>query len=105
MSIISDLATLVNAGIKPSEILELVKADKDTPEAMPVKVTPIAEVNPAEAKADDKPDENEPDYKALYEKAKKDLDEIQNENSSKKVELVEPTMDEIIKNIKAEICR
>ena len=93
MSIINDLATLANSGWTASDLIAVIKADKE--KAVTVQV-PAAPAAPA---ADD-----EPDYKALYEQAKKDLDEIQNKNTRKTVEVDEPDINEIIKNIKAEIC-
>lgn len=109
MSIISDLATLVNAGIKPADILSIMKAEKDSkkdPEQNPNDINDKKdpEQNP-NAAADKKDPETDPDYKSLYEQTKKDLEELQAKNTKKKIDIDEPSFDEIIKNIKAEVCR
>lgn len=95
MSIISDLAALANAGFKASEIMELAKADhesKKVPDPEPSK------------EPDPEPEQDpEPDYKSMYEETKKKLDDIQASNTKKELPEDELTIDEIIKNIKAEI--
>lgn len=106
MSIINDLATLANSGWTASDLIAVIKADKEKSVTVPTESKPVpdapAPAAPAASATPDEPDE--PDYKALYEQAKKDLDEIQNKNTRKTVEVDEPDINEIIKNIKAEIC-
>ena len=101
MSIISDLATLANSGWTASDLIAVIKADKEKAVTVPTESTPAPD---APAPSDVHASSDEPDYKALYEQAKKDLDEIQNKNTRKTVEVEEPDINEIIKNIKAEIC-
>lgn len=100
MSIISDLATLANSGWTASDLIAVIKADKEKAVTVPTESKSVPDA-PASS---DAPASDEPDYKALYEQAKKDLDEIQNKNTRKTVEIDEPDINEIIKNIKAEIC-
>ena len=98
MGIINDLAILANNGWKASDLIEVIKANNEKPAAK------------VEAPADDKPatdpaiDGDKPDYKALYEQAIEDMKKIQNDNTKEKIEDDAPSMDEIIKVIKAEIC-
>lgn len=99
MSIINDLATLANSGWTASDLIAVIKADKEKAATVPTESKPDAP-----ASSDASASSDEPDYKALYEQAKKDLDEIQNKNTRKSVEVDEPDINEIIRNIKAEIC-
>lgn len=101
MSIINDLATLANSGWTASDLIAVIKADKEKAVTVPTESKPVTD---APAPSDAPASSDEPDYKALYEQAKKDLDEIQNKNTRKTVEVEEPDINEIIKNIKAEIC-
>lgn len=101
MSIISDLATLANSGWTASDLIAVIKADKEKAVTVPIESKSVFD---APATSDAPASSDEPDYKALYEQAKKDLDEIQNKNTRKTVEIDEPDINEIIKNIKAEIC-
>lgn len=97
MSIISDLAALANAGFKASEIMELAKADRES------KKVPDPETDKEPDPEPDKEPDPEPDYKSMYEETKKKLDDIQASNTKKELPDDELTIDEIIKNIKAEI--
>lgn len=101
MSIINDLATLANSGWTASDLIAVIKADKEKAVTVPTESTPVIDTP---ASSDASASSDEPDYKALYEQAKKDLDEIQSKNTRKTVEVDEPDINEIIKNIKAEIC-
>ena len=101
MSIINDLATLANSGWTASDLIAVIKADKEKAITVTTESTPVID---APAPSDASVSSDEPDYKALYEQAKKDLDEIQSKNTRKTVEVDEPDINEIIKNIKAEIC-
>ena len=92
-NIISDIATLLKAGLTIADIKELAKADS---------VEKPAEV-PA-PKADEKPAEDAKDYKALYEQAQKDLKDLQEQNTRDDITPEPLQIDEIIKSVKSHIC-
>ena len=97
-NIISDIATLIRAGYKPADINELVKATKDEPVRPAVKdEEKVTAAVTAETPA-------EPDYKALYEAEHKKLEDIQKANTREEVKDEAISIDDIIKNIKTEIC-
>ena len=100
VNIISDIATLINAGFTVNDIKEVIKASKDT--EAPAQVQSPAPAK-AESKADDKPDD-EPDYKALYEQAQKDLKDLQGQNTQDDISPEPLKVDEIIKSVKSHIC-
>ena len=99
-NIISDIATLINAGFTVNDIKEVIKASKDTEAPAQVQAPAPAK---AEPKADDKQDD-EPDYKALYEQAQKDLKDLQGQNTQDDISPEPLKVDEIIKSVKSHIC-
>lgn len=93
-NIISDIATLLKAGLTIADIKELAKVD--TAEK-PAEVTA--------PKADEKkPKEDVTDYKALYEQAQKDLKDLQEKNTRDDITPEPLQIDEIIKSVKSHIC-
>ena len=92
-NIISDIATLLKAGLTIADIKELAKADS---------VEQPAEVTAP--KADEKPAEDATDYKALYEQAQKDLKDLQEQNTRDDITPEPLQIDEIIKSVKSHIC-
>lgn len=97
-NILSDLATLIRAGYKPDDINQLVKAMKDEP----VRPAVTTEENVTAAVTAETP--TEPDYKALYEAEHKKLEDIQKANTREEIKDDVISIDDIIKNIKTEIC-
>lgn len=97
-NILSDLATLIRAGYKPDDINQLVKAMKDEP----VRPAVNAEEKVTAAVSPETP--AEPDYKALYEAEHKKLEDIQKANTREEIKDDVFSIDDIIKNIKTEIC-
>lgn len=96
-NILSDLATLIRAGYKPDDINQLVKAMKDEPVRPAVDDTKVTAAVTPETPA-------EPDYKALYEAEHKKLEDIQKANTREEIKDDVISIDDIIKNIKTEIC-
>ena len=101
MSIISDVATLIKAGFTIDDIKEIVKADKapagDT-------ITPPAKEPEAPTPEPEKGTEPEPDYKALYEKSQDDLKKAQAQNTKENIAPEPLKINDVIANIKKEIC-
>lgn len=97
-NILSDLATLIRAGYKPDDINQLVKAMKDEP------VRPAANDEEKVTAAVTAETPAEPDYKALYEAEHKKLEDIQKANTREEIKDDVISIDDIIKNIKTEIC-
>ena len=92
-NIISDIATLLKAGLTIADIKELAKVDSAE---KPAEVTA--------PKADEKPAEDAKDYKALYEQAQKDLKDLQEQNTRDDITPEPLQIDEIIKSVKSHIC-
>ena len=92
-NIISDIATLLKAGLTIADIKELAKVDSAE---KPAGVTA--------PKADEKPAEDAKDYKALYEQAQKDLKDLQEQNTRDDITPEPLQIDEIIKSVKSHIC-
>lgn len=101
MSVFKDVATMLNAGFTASEIKDMIKLDLDAKKEAKEDDTKVFEA-PAPQKKEKAADE--PDYKALYEQTKKDLDELQSDNTKKEVQPSTVNRDELFKNIKASIC-
>lgn len=101
MSVFKDVATMLNAGFTASEIKDMIKLDLDAKKEAKEDDTKVFEA-PAPQKKEKAADE--PDYKALYEQTKKDLDELQSDNTKKEVQPSTVDRDELFKNIKASIC-
>lgn len=101
MSVFKDVATMLNAGFTASEIKDLIKLDLDAKKEAKEDDTKVFEA-PAPQKKEKAADE--PDYKALYEQTKKDLDELQSDNTKKEVQPSTVDRDELFKSIKASIC-
>ena len=106
MSIISDVATLVKAGFSLDDIKDIVKADKEGT----IQKEPKKEPDPEPDKKDPDPEPDkkdpdpEPDYKALYEKSQEDLKKAQADNTKKDIKPEPLKIDDVIANIKKEIC-
>lgn len=101
MSVFKDVATMLNAGFTASEIKDMIKLDLDAKKEAKEDDTKVFEA-PAPQKKEKAADE--PDYKALYEQTKKDLDELQSDNTKKEVQPSTVDRDELFKSIKASIC-
>lgn len=101
MSVFKDVATMLNAGFTASEIKDMIKLDMDAKKEAKEDDTKVFEA-PAPQKKEKAADE--PDYKALYEQTKKDLDELQSDNTKKEVQPSTVDRDELFKSIKASIC-
>lgn len=101
MSVFKDVTTMLNAGFTASEIKDMIKLDLDAKKEAKEDDTKVFEA-PAPQKKEKAADE--PDYKALYEQTKKDLDELQSDNTKKEVQPSTVNRDELFKNIKASIC-
>ena len=101
MSVFKDVATMLNAGFTASEIKDMIKLDLDAKKEAKEDDTKVFE-DPAPQKKEKAAEE--PDYKALYEQTKKDLDELQSDNTKKEVQPSTVDRDELFKNIKASIC-
>lgn len=97
-NIISDIATLVKAGFTMSDIKEVINATNEAPKEN------IPEKAETESKKDPEPSNDEPDYKALYEKAQKDLNDLQAKNTKDDISPEPLQIDEIIKSVKSRIC-
>ena len=93
-NIISDIATLLKAGLTIADIKELAKVDSaEKPAEVPA------------PKADEKqPKEDATDYKALYEQTQKDLKDLQEQNTRDDITPEPLQIDEIIKSVKSHIC-
>lgn len=100
-NIISDIATLVKAGFTMADIKEVIAASNGTNEASTPTVDQKPIINDPEPS---KEESNEPDYKALYEKASKDLKDLQDSNTKENIEPEPLKIDEIIKSVKSSIC-
>ena len=92
---------MLNAGFTASEIKDMIKLDLDAKKEAKEDDTKVFEA-PAPQKKEKAVEE--PDYKALYEQTKKDLDELQSNNTKKEVQPSTVNRDELFKNIKASIC-
>lgn len=101
MSVFKDVATMLNAGFTASEIKDMIKLDLDAKKEAKEDDTKVFEA-PAPQKKEKAAEE--PDYKALYEQTKKDLDELQSDNTKKEVQPSTVDRDELFKSIKASIC-
>ena len=101
MSIFGDCASMIKAGFSASEIREMLKMEKAEAEENIQKIQ--EEQTKVFKKESVKDKDPEPDYKALYEKTKKDLDELQSENTKKDIKPASVDRDELFKNIKASI--
>lgn len=101
MSVFKDVATMLNAGFTASEIKDMIKLDMDAKKEAKEDDKKVFEA-PAPQKKEKAADE--PDYKALYEQTKKDLDELQSDNTKKEVQPSTVDRDELFKSIKASIC-
>ena len=98
-NIISDIATLIKAGFSMDDIKEVVKAANESPAPAPQGQAPAQQAPAADKGADD-----EPDYKALYEQAQKDLKDLQEKNTRDDITPEPLQIDEIIKSVKSHIC-
>lgn len=97
---INDIVALAKQGYKPADVKELIEMSKeddkkpensvsipsplldDVPSETGAAIVAPAAPEPSEPKKDKEP---EPDYKALYEKTKIDLDKAQKENIKKDI--------------------
>ena len=93
-NIISDIATLVKAGFTMADIKDVIAATND----------PEPNKDPEPAKDPEPNKDPEPDYKALYEKAQKDLKDLQESRSREDISPEPLKIDEIIKSVKSSIC-
>lgn len=93
MLTIGDIVALAKAGYKPADVKELIEMTKEEKDiADPSKPANDDSSEPASAASDppaaevpDETEEDDTDYKALYEQAKKDLATAQKENSTKDI--------------------
>lgn len=101
MPIISDIATLVKAGFTLNDIKDIINAEKapagDT-------ITPPAKEPETPTPEPEKGTEPEPDYKALYEKSQDDLKKAQAQNTKENIAPEPLKINDVIANIKKEIC-
>lgn len=108
MMTIGDIVALAKAGYKPADVKELIEMTKeekkdiaDTSDpANDDSSEPAAEVSPLASAVPDKT-EDDTDYKALYEQAKKDLATAQKENVNKDISSAEDNQSDadIIKDL------
>jgi len=92
MMTIGDIVALAKAGYKPADVKELIEMTKEEEKdiadtsnsANDDPSEPAAEVSPSASAAPDET-EDDTDYKALYEQAKKDLATAQKENVNKDI--------------------
>lgn len=93
MMTIGDIVALAKAGYKPADVKELIEMTKEEEKkdiadtsnsAIDDSSEPAAEVSPSASAAPEEP-EDDTDYKALYEQAKKDLATAQKENVTKDI--------------------
>ena len=104
MSVFADCASMLRAGFTPQEIRMMLKADiQEAEENKKNKEEEETKVFKKEADKTTEKSQDEPDYKALYEKTKKDLDELQSENTKKDIKPASVDREELFKNIKASI--
>lgn len=101
MSIFNDLVTLAKAGYTPDNVKEILKMSnenetKEKEEPKEKEKEPETKVYTTE--------KSEPDYKSLYESTKKELENIQNENTRDDMSKCEESIDDILENIKKAIC-
>lgn len=109
MMTIGDIVALAKAGYKPADVKELIEMTKEEKniQADPSKPADDDSSEPASAASDppaaEVPDETEDDtdYKALYEQAKKDLATAQKENVTKDISSAEDNQSDadIIKDL------
>ena len=104
MSVFKDVATMLNAGFTASEIKDMIKLDLDAKKEAKEAKEDDTKVFEAPAPQKKEKAADEPDYKALYEQTKKDLDELQSDNTKKEVQPSTVDRDELFKSIKASIC-
>lgn len=109
MMTIGDIVALAKAGYKPADVKELIEMTKEekteiadasiSAEADPSDTA--AEVLPSSSAATDEEPEDDTDYKALYEQAKKDLATAQKENVTKDISSAEDNQSDadIIKDL------
>lgn len=96
MMTIGDIVALAKAGYKPADVKELIEMTKEEKKdiadtsnsAIDDSSEPAAEVSPSASAAPEEP-EDDTDYKALYEQAKKDLATAQKENVTKDISSAE----------------
>lgn len=99
MSIIKDVATLVNAGFTLADVKEIIAAEKAAPGDTIQGAAPAADAGtPAPAAENDKEDET--DYKALYEETQKRLDQLQKANTKENIKPDPVDREELFKSIK-----
>lgn len=104
MTILSDIAALAKAGYKFSEVKELINTTKNVSDS---NVDPETEVDDVPEVVDVPETKNETskdiDYKSMYLEAKKELAELQNNNTKTEVEEVSYTIDDIVKSMSKSI--
>ena len=102
MSIFNDLVTLAKAGYTPDNVKEILKMsnenekkEKEEPKEEPKEKEPETKVYTTE--------KSEPDYKALYESTKNELDKIRVDNTREDMSNKGESIDDVIENIKKAI--
>ena len=109
MMTIGDIVALAKAGYKPADVKELIEMTKEEEKkdiadtsnaANDDSSEPAAEVSPLASAVPDET-EDDTDYKALYEQAKKDLATAQKENANKDISSAEDNQSDadIIKDL------
>ena len=100
MSILTDIAALAKAGYKYDQVKELITlTNSQGIEKSSLNAEDGANNEPAPSSKE--VDSNEPDYKAMYESMKKDLEELQNKNTKTEVDDPEITVDSIVNDLSA----
>lgn len=109
MSIFNDLVTLAKAGYTPDNVKEILKMSNENEKKE--KEEPKEEPKGKEESKEKEPEtkvyttgKSEPDYKVLYESTKKELEDIQKENTRDDMSKCEESIDDILENIKKAIC-
>ena len=103
MSIITDVATLVKAGLTIEDIKDIIKADKEgtiqnNPKDPDPKDPDPKDPDPKDP--DPKDPDPEPDYKALYMKSQEDLKKLQGDNTRKNIQPDPIDREKLFKGIK-----
>ncbi len=108
MSVFSDVVALAKAGYTPEQVKEILKMsnENEKKEKEEPKEEPKGKEEPKEKEPETKvytTGKSEPDYKALYESTKNELDKIRVDNTREDMSNKGESIEDVIENIKKAI--
>lgn len=103
MSIFNDLVTLAKAGYTPDNVKEILKMSNENEKKEKEEPKEESKEKEPETKIYTNDKESEPDYKALYESTKNELDKIRVDNTREDMSKKGDSIDDVIENIKKAI--